>query len=213
MRSFFTIVSREWRAYFLSPLGYVILASFLFMNGLIFAAIVTFLTRHQTLNVTVLDQLRTRVPLPQIQNCTGETSRAHEALQHLILILKAAEAKTALINGFKTLDTLLNSSESLLVEPMLERLTRLLTPERPDVAAFIDRLRTETKTARFDATFEELRSSGASLGELQAIALGLSGATKKPKNKTEALKSIRGQHDAYVRAKRGIDAMGGRSAA
>jgi len=45
MSRFFTIVSREWRAYFLSPLGYVILASFLFMNGLIFAAILSFLSR------------------------------------------------------------------------------------------------------------------------------------------------------------------------
>lgn len=43
MRRFFAIVGREWRAYFLSPLAYVILAAFLVMNGLIFYAIVTFL--------------------------------------------------------------------------------------------------------------------------------------------------------------------------
>src|SRR6185369_2351490 len=36
MRRFFAIVGREWRAYFLSPLAYVILAAFLVMNGLIF---------------------------------------------------------------------------------------------------------------------------------------------------------------------------------
>jgi ABC-type transport system involved in multi-copper enzyme maturation permease subunit len=41
MRRFFAIVGREWRAYFLSPLAYVILAAFLVMNGLIFYAIVT----------------------------------------------------------------------------------------------------------------------------------------------------------------------------
>jgi ABC-2 type transport system permease protein len=40
---FLAIVAREWRAYFLSPLAYVILAAFLFMNGMIFAAIVAFL--------------------------------------------------------------------------------------------------------------------------------------------------------------------------
>ena len=48
MSRFFAILSREWRAYFLSPLGYVILASFLFMNGLILWAIVTFLSRPGT---------------------------------------------------------------------------------------------------------------------------------------------------------------------
>ena len=40
MKKLFAIVGREWRAYFLSPLAYVILAAFLFMNGLIFSAIV-----------------------------------------------------------------------------------------------------------------------------------------------------------------------------
>ena len=43
MRKLFAIVGREWRAYFLSPLAYVILAAFLLMNGFIFAVIVTFL--------------------------------------------------------------------------------------------------------------------------------------------------------------------------
>ena len=43
MRKFLAIVGREWRAYFLSPLAYVILAAFLLMNGIIFSAIVAFL--------------------------------------------------------------------------------------------------------------------------------------------------------------------------
>lgn len=43
MKRLFAIVGREWRAYFLSPLGWVILAAFLLVNGLIFAAIVQFL--------------------------------------------------------------------------------------------------------------------------------------------------------------------------
>ena len=44
MRKFFAIVAREWRAYFFSPLAYVILAAFLLMNGMIFYAIVSFLS-------------------------------------------------------------------------------------------------------------------------------------------------------------------------
>jgi len=43
VRKFLAIVGREWRAYFFSPLAYVILAAFLLMNGLIFSAIVAFL--------------------------------------------------------------------------------------------------------------------------------------------------------------------------
>ena len=43
MRKLFAIVGREWRAYFLSPLAYVILAAFLLMNGFIFAFIMNFL--------------------------------------------------------------------------------------------------------------------------------------------------------------------------
>ncbi|HEY3202553.1 MAG TPA: ABC transporter permease [Thermoanaerobaculia bacterium] len=43
MRKLLAIVGREWRAYFLSPLAYVILAAFLLMNGIIFTAIVNYL--------------------------------------------------------------------------------------------------------------------------------------------------------------------------
>jgi len=43
VRKFLAIVGREWRAYFFSPLAYVILAAFLLMNGLIFYAIVSYL--------------------------------------------------------------------------------------------------------------------------------------------------------------------------
>jgi len=43
VKKFLAIVGREWRAYFLSPLAYVILAAFLLMNGLIFWAIVAFM--------------------------------------------------------------------------------------------------------------------------------------------------------------------------
>jgi gliding motility-associated transport system permease protein len=43
VRKFLAIAGREWRAYFFSPLAYVILAAFLLMNGMIFSAIVAFL--------------------------------------------------------------------------------------------------------------------------------------------------------------------------
>ncbi len=48
MKKLLAIVGREWRAYFLSPLAYVILAAFLLMNGFIFTAIVNYLSRPDT---------------------------------------------------------------------------------------------------------------------------------------------------------------------
>jgi ABC-2 type transport system permease protein len=44
VRKLFAIVAREWRAYFLSPLAYVILTAYMFLNGLIFWRIVVFLS-------------------------------------------------------------------------------------------------------------------------------------------------------------------------
>ena len=44
MRRVFAIVGREWRAYFFSPLAYVILAAFLLLNGIIFYAILSYLS-------------------------------------------------------------------------------------------------------------------------------------------------------------------------
>jgi len=43
MRRFWAIVAREWRAYFLSPLAYVILAAFLGLNGYVFTVILAVL--------------------------------------------------------------------------------------------------------------------------------------------------------------------------
>jgi ABC-2 type transport system permease protein len=43
VRRLWAIIAREWRAYFFSPLAYVILAAFLLMNGVIFGAIVAYL--------------------------------------------------------------------------------------------------------------------------------------------------------------------------
>ncbi|MEO8432007.1 MAG: ABC transporter permease [Acidobacteriota bacterium] len=44
MRKILAIVGREWRAYFFSPLAYVILAAFLLVNGFIFYAILNYLS-------------------------------------------------------------------------------------------------------------------------------------------------------------------------
>jgi len=43
MRKFVAIVGREWRAYFLSPLAWVVLAAFLLLNGYVFTVILAVL--------------------------------------------------------------------------------------------------------------------------------------------------------------------------
>jgi ABC-2 type transport system permease protein len=43
VKKLLAIVGREWRAYFLSPLAYVILTAYMFLNGFIFSRIVAFL--------------------------------------------------------------------------------------------------------------------------------------------------------------------------
>jgi ABC-2 type transport system permease protein len=44
MRRILAIIGREWRAYFFSPLAYVILSAFLLVNGIIFYVIVSYLS-------------------------------------------------------------------------------------------------------------------------------------------------------------------------
>jgi ABC-2 type transport system permease protein len=44
VKKLFAIVGREWRAYFFSPLAYVILTAYMFLNGWIFSRIVVFLS-------------------------------------------------------------------------------------------------------------------------------------------------------------------------
>lgn len=48
MKKLFAIIEREWRAYFLSPLAYVIMAAFLLVNGYIFYIIVNYLNAPGT---------------------------------------------------------------------------------------------------------------------------------------------------------------------
>ena len=43
MKKLFAVIGREWRAYFFSPLAYVILTAYMFLNGWIFSRIVVFL--------------------------------------------------------------------------------------------------------------------------------------------------------------------------
>jgi ABC-2 type transport system permease protein len=45
VRKFFAIARREWLSYFFSPLGYIVLAAFWFINGFIFVNVLGFLSQ------------------------------------------------------------------------------------------------------------------------------------------------------------------------
>ena len=48
MKRVATITGREWRAYFFSPLAYVVMTAFLFLNGIIFWRIIDFMANPTT---------------------------------------------------------------------------------------------------------------------------------------------------------------------
>lgn len=134
-------------------------------------------------------------------------------LQHIYALLRSAGMNSGVVNDIALLTEVLQRAESDYLEPMLENFKAYLRPPAFNAEAFIERLRADQKTPRFEATFAELAQSNATVQHLQDIALRLSGAKKKPTTKKAALASIRRPHDAYMNAKHGIDASGGRSAA
>ena len=98
---------------------------------------------------------------------------------------------------------------------MLEALRRALKPEPPAelIKAFIERLKRDIRTPAFEQTIAELAGSRLKREQVVEIARAVYGGIPKNTSRKAALKFIRKPHDAYMSAKRGIDAMGGRSAA
>jgi hypothetical protein len=107
------------------------------------------------------------------------------------------------------------SPKSTSVTSMLNALKRVLKAEPSGglTKTFIERLRKDTRTSAFEQTFEELAGSKLKREQVVEIARAVYGGIPKNTSRKAALKFIRKPHDAYMSAKRGIDAMGGRSAA
>jgi hypothetical protein len=107
------------------------------------------------------------------------------------------------------------SPKSTSVLSMLNALRRVLRPEPSGALTktFIERLGKDTRTPAFEQTFEELAGSKLKREQVVEIARAVYGGIPKNTSRKAALKFIRKPHDAYMSAKRGIDAMGGRSAA
>jgi hypothetical protein len=98
---------------------------------------------------------------------------------------------------------------------MLDFLRRALSspPMSDEVSRFVERLRAEVGSSAFEETLAELASSTLKRESVVEIARAVYGGIPKSTSRKAALQLIRRPHDAYVSTKRGIDAMGGRSAA
>jgi hypothetical protein len=160
-----------------------------------------------------------QVPLAQLQE--GPTvADVTPHLQALELILKAGRASDTKVKDLGLLIGLLhggNGSEidSRYLLPMLNALRQILLPKKPEteIREFINRLKAEIGSDRFDQVLSELANSGLKKEHLIEVARGVYGSIPKSTSRKAALGYIRRPHDAFMSAKRGIDATGGRSAA
>jgi hypothetical protein len=105
--------------------------------------------------------------------------------------------------------------DSVYLSSMLNALRRALSRNNSDprVGDFIERLKAEMGTDTFEQTLGELRSSALKREQVVEIALNVYGGIPKSTSRKAALDFIRKPHDARVNARRGIEALGGRSAA
>lgn len=86
-------------------------------------------------------------------------------------------------------------------------------PIDQQIARFVERLKADARTPNFESTYAMLVASGLKAEHMVEIARELYGPLKKGTSRKVALEYIRKSHDAFMSAKRGIDATGGRSAA
>lgn len=137
-------------------------------------------------------------------------------LDLLAKILASTKSKVDYTKDLTALGKLLRRfDESETLSAVLDRLRGAMKPEpvEKQIAGFIERLKKETGTPSFDRTFEELAASPLRREHVVAVAMAVYGRINRSTSRKAALDYIRKPHDAYVSAKRGIDATGGRSAA
>ena len=114
-------------------------------------------------------------------------------------------------NDLKLLAQLL-ARDSANLSATLDALRAAMT-DRFDVEQMATKLRDAVGTERFDSLYAKIKAPAVKLDDLKRLAVLIYGAADPVKNKTAALKQIRGPHDARMSARLGIEASGGRSAA
>ena len=137
-----------------------------------------------------------------------------EHLYAVSVVLAAANARATKIADLKLLAKLIGT-ESCDLSSALVKLRVAMTPPQAEqiVEEFIKQLKTDARTERFEQTWADLKASGLKVAHMLSIARQVYGPVPASTSRDKALKFIRRPHDAYMSTKRGIDAMGGRSAA
>lgn len=173
-----------------------------------------FLSDHRSVDIERLLDFPPRRSGEAGPSATGPTtSSVLPHLRALEELLRAAHA-VAIADNLGLLIKLLEADSGYLLG-MLDFLRRALSPPpvSDEVARFVERLRAEVGSGAFEETLAELASSALKRESIVEIARAVYGGIPKSTSRKAALQMIRRPHDAYVSAKRGIDAMGGRSAA
>jgi hypothetical protein len=141
-------------------------------------------------------------------------------LEAVVRILKAGRSPTGQIRDLGLLIDLLRSSnasnsDSRYLSSMLKMLRQVLSPRTPEkvVREFVDRLKAAKGSDQFEQVLSELANSDLKKEHLIEVARAVYGGVPRSLSRKAALAYIRKPHDAYLSAKRGIEATGGRSAA
>lgn len=141
--------------------------------------------------------------------------RSAEILPHLRALERVLKASDAPLAADLALLIEFVERDSGYLEPMLDALRKAFSTTRPDarVGDFVARLKSQIGSDAFEQTLAELEASALRREQMVDIARSVYGGIPKSTSRKTALKFIRKPHDAYMSAKRGIDATGGRSAA
>jgi hypothetical protein len=158
----------------------------------------------------------------ETQPVRSDSATLDAVLPHLIALQEAfaSEQARSYAVDFKLLINVLRrgdgtNPDSRYLSHMLDALRRALSVGTADeaTAAFIDRLNTARGSDAFEDVLAELGASKLKREHVVEIARAVYGGIPKSTSRKAALNFIRKPHDAYMSAKRGIEATGGRSAA
>jgi hypothetical protein len=161
---------------------------------------------------------RAAAPLRQAANLSPNSAIVKVAVQleALATILKSAGGQSTFTQGLASLGRLLRAfGESDDLSAILDKLRDATKPEpiEQQIARFVERLKADARTPVFESTLAELEASALRREHVVAIAKSVYGGIRSSTSRKAALAFIRKPHDAYMSAKSGIDATGGRSAA
>ena len=188
--------------------------------GTVLRALSAILKRSPNIETSVLAQRLARlanVPTGHTEttNRTGEAVQILRSLEALHELLSVARSPR-LARAVEELIEPLKKFESASTETMLERLRKALSSQDvdPRIAEYVAKLRAaQGDEVAFDRTLSELEKSDVSRESVVKIACEVYASIAKSTSRKAAIAYIRKPHDALVSARRGIKAMGGRSAA